>query len=261
MKKFLVFTFYLLPNVHFANNTLVIEGKYQNKNLYIQNSFASSGVGFCVYEVRVNGEVTTDEVNSSAFEIDLAQRNLKPGDNVSITIKHKEGCAPKVLNPDALKPIPTFETIDIKLNEEGILNWKTKGEQGSLPYIIEQYKWNKWVTVGEVQGKGTIDENEYSFKVAMISGENKFRVKQVGLNKKPRYSTEISVKNNRVPVSFNYDKSKQQIAFSDETAYEIYDRYGNLVKKGFGKSVDIANLEKALHYINFDNQTSEFTKK
>lgn len=261
MNKFLVFALSFLPVAAFSNNALVLEGKYQNKNLYVQNAFASSGVGFCVFEVRVNGEVTTDEVNSSAFEIDLAQRNLKPGDNVSITIKHKEGCAPKVLNPDALKPIPTFETIDINLTAEGLLNWKTKGEQGSLPYIVEQYKWNKWVAVGEVQGKGTAIENEYSFNVALISGENKFRVKQVGLNKKPRYSSETSLKNNRKALEFNYDKSKQQISFTDETAYEIYDRYGNLVKKGFGKNVDVTNLDKSLHYLNFDNQTSEFIKK
>lgn len=114
MNKIINFLLLIFPLACLSNNALVIEGKYQNKNLFVQNAFASSGVGFCVYEVRVNGEVTTDELNSSAFEIDLAQRNLKPGDNVSITIKHKDGCTPKILNPDALKPTPTFETIDIK---------------------------------------------------------------------------------------------------------------------------------------------------
>ena len=51
---------------------LIVEGKYQQKNLYIQNGFSSNGVGFCAYEVKVNGQVTADEVNSSAFEIDFA---------------------------------------------------------------------------------------------------------------------------------------------------------------------------------------------
>lgn len=261
MNKFYYLILIALPLASLANNALVIEGKYQNKNLYVQNAFAASGVGFCVYEVRVNGEVTTDEVNSSAFEIDLAQRNLKPGDNVIITIKHKDGCTPKVLNPDALKPTPTFETVSIDLTQNGVLSWKTKGEQGSLPYIIEQYKWNKWVPVGEVQGKGTPNENEYNFNVVLVSGENKFRVKQIGLNKKPRYSTEITVKNNKKPLTYIYDKNKQELIFNEETAYEIYDRFGNLVKKGYGKNVDVTNLEKALHYLNYDSQTTEFTKK
>lgn len=129
-----------------------------------------------------------------------------------------------------------------------------------MPYIVEQYKWNKWVSVGEVQGKGTPDENEYSFNIALISGENKFRVKQIGLNKKPRYSKEASFKNNRAAISFNYDKNKQSLVFTDNTDYEIYDRFGNLVKKGFGKNVDISNLENSIHYLNFDNQTTQFTK-
>ena len=34
---------------------LVVEGKYQQKNLYVQNGFSSSGVGFCAFQVKVNG--------------------------------------------------------------------------------------------------------------------------------------------------------------------------------------------------------------
>ena len=49
---------------------IILEGNYQGKNLYIQNPFGSGGVGFCVTEVLVNGNITTDEINSSAFEID-----------------------------------------------------------------------------------------------------------------------------------------------------------------------------------------------
>ena len=51
-----------------ATGVIVLEGHYQGKNLYVQNPFAGSGVGFCTFEVTINGEVTTDEVNSSAFE-------------------------------------------------------------------------------------------------------------------------------------------------------------------------------------------------
>ena len=43
-------------------DTLIIEGKYQNKNVYIQNGFGTNGVGFCAKEVKVNGQITTDEV-------------------------------------------------------------------------------------------------------------------------------------------------------------------------------------------------------
>src|SRR5687768_634529 len=92
-----------------AGGIIVIEGKYQNKNLYVQNGFSGSGVGFCAYEVTINGRTTTDEVNSSAFEIDFSQFQIQPGTAVVVEIKHKEDCAPKILNPEVIKPKATFE--------------------------------------------------------------------------------------------------------------------------------------------------------
>src|SRR4051812_13861614 len=85
----------------FAGN-IVLEGNYQGKNLYVQNPFAGSGVGFCTIKVEVNGQVTTDEINSSAFEIDFTNLQLKIGDKVSVKIEHKDDCKPKVLNPEVL---------------------------------------------------------------------------------------------------------------------------------------------------------------
>ena len=79
--------------------TLVLEGNYQGKNLFIQNPFSEAGVGFCVYEVTVNDQIATDEINSSAFEIDMGNFGLKIGDKVVVKIKHKDGCTPLVLNP------------------------------------------------------------------------------------------------------------------------------------------------------------------
>src|SRR5688572_15709655 len=120
--------------------TLLVEGKYQNKNVYVQNFFGGSGVGFCAFEVKVNGNITTDEVNSSAFEIDLASLKLKYGERVVIEIMHKDGCQPKVLNMEDLKPKPSFEVLTMNISSNGLLEWKTKNETGALPYIIEQFK-------------------------------------------------------------------------------------------------------------------------
>ena len=45
---------------------IVLEGNYQGKNLFIQNPFSEAGVGFCIFEVTVNDQIATDEINSSA---------------------------------------------------------------------------------------------------------------------------------------------------------------------------------------------------
>lgn len=246
----------------FSNaGVLIVEGKYQNKNIYVQNGFNNSGVGFCAFEVRVNGQVTTDEVNSSAFEVDLAPFKLNIGDKVSIEIKHKEGCIPKVLNPEVLKSKPTFDVVNININNEGILSWTTKNEMGSLPYVVEQYKWNKWVFVGEVNGQGTPVTHDYSFKVIPHSGENKFRVKQTGFGSAPRFSSPVTYSSLMEKPTFEISKDSKSVAFSSETSYEVYDFYGNVVKKGFGKTFDISNLNKGKYYLCYDSVVTEIEKK
>lgn len=262
MKNFIL-TLILFVCLHsgYAASTLVVEGKYQNKNLYVQNYFGGSGVGFCAIEVKVNGHITTDEVNSSAFEIDLAALKLKYGDKVTVEIMHKEGCMPKVLNVEDLKPKPTFEMLTMNITSGGLLKWATKNESGSLPFIVEQFKWNKWVPIGEVNGAGTPDEHNYEFQVTTHSGENKFRVKQVGLGSSVKFSDQVVLNSMTEKPKYNVPKDNNSIVFSYETAYEVYDIYGMIVKKGFGKDIRIDNLTPNKYYLCYDNQVTEFRKK
>ncbi len=242
---------------------LLIEGKYQNKNIYVQNSYAASGVGYCAYEVRVNGNVTTDEVNSSAFEIDLRNFNLQPGDGVTIQILHKGGCSPRILNPEALKPRPSFKTESITISNTGLITWSTLGETGSLPFIVEQYRWNKWVYVGEVEGIGKPTKNTYSFQItAPHSGENRFRVKQVGFNKEVRMTPDVKYTPTAVAaLTYTVSKDTKTIDLSGESMYEMYDVFGNVVLRGVGKKLDIADFDKGLYYVCFDNQVVEVRRK
>ena len=84
MKKIIFTTAALFASLlAFPIGTIVLEGNYQGKNLYVQNPYASGGVGFCVQEVKVNGKTTTDETNSSAFEIDLKAQGLKIGELIA----------------------------------------------------------------------------------------------------------------------------------------------------------------------------------
>lgn len=237
------------------SNILSIEGQYQNKNVYVSNSINSNGIGFCAYEVRVNGQITTDQINSSAFEIDLTLMKLNQGETVTIQIYHKDGCVPKVLNANVLKPMPTFTTKTIALDEAGTLKWTTTGESGSLTFDVEQYKWNKWVKVGEVQGIGTSTENNYEFKVILVSGENKFRVVQKGNLGKIQKSPTAEMNSSVQKPEFKFEKGAKKIVFTTETGYEVYDQYGQIRKKGFSESVDMSNLSKGEYYLSYDNTT------
>lgn len=245
-----------------ATGVIVLEGHYQGKNLYVQNPFAGSGVGFCTFEVTINGEVTTDEVNSSAFEIDFMNFQLKVGDPVIVKIKHKDDCKPKVLNPEVLKPKSTFEVVSMEINKDGNFNWTTKSETGKLTFIVEQFRWNKWIKVGEVDGTGTSAENTYEFKITPHSGENKFRVKQIDYSGKPRYSQASRYLSTVPAITFSPIKAKDVVDFTGETLFEVFDQFGNIVKKGYGNKVEITNLKKGIYYLNYDNKTGEtFIKK
>jgi hypothetical protein len=127
----------ILSNKGFAQGgVIILEGNYQGKNLYVQNPFGSGGVGFCVTEVLVNGNITTDETNSSAFEIDFKPHKLAIGEKVEIKIKHKDDCKPKVLNPEVLKPKSTFEVISMSVDKDGTIKWSTKSETGKLSSAV-----------------------------------------------------------------------------------------------------------------------------
>ncbi len=260
MKKIIltVLLFILISSAY--SGILVIEGKYQNKNIYVQNTYGGSGVGYCAQEVKVNGNITTDEVNSSAFEIDLLALKLKYGDKVTIEIIHKDFCKPFVLNAQDLKCLPTFELLSMNINNSGKLTWTAGHENGPLPYIVEQFKWNKWIPVGVVDGVGTPEAHDYEFQVAQHSGENKFRVKQVGFGSLPKYSSAVVLNSTTEKPNYALTKDYNALQFTRETAYELFDDYG-IVKKGFGKEINIKNLKKGKYYLCFDNQITEFEKK
>lgn len=241
---------------------IVIEGFYQGKDLYVKNPTGDKGVGFCVYEVQVNGEITSDEINSSAFIIDLHILGLQVGDPVLVEILHREGCSPKVLNEDAVLPQSTFEVVKLEMDPKGILKWETRNEMGELPYFVQQFKWNKWVTVGEVIGLGRMNGNRYSFKVDAHSGENTFRIAQRSGNGKGRYSDEVTyLASDRNPVTIISSKISNKMSFSSQTHFEIFDEYGRLVKRGYDRSVNLTDLGKGQYYINYDNRFGESISK
>lgn len=244
-----------------AQQRLVLEGHYQGKNLFVQNPYNDGGVGFCADKVTVNGDVTSDEINSSAFEIDFAKLGLKNGDAVSVVIEHSSDCAPKVLNSEILKPTSNCTYNSVELSTSGLLKWSTTGETGKLPFIVEIYNWNKWIPIGEVDGKGTSGTHNYEFQLTMHSGTMKARLKQIDHTKKPNSSQPKSVNSPKAEVTFEPKKVGKEILLSSKTRYEIYDAYGNLVKKGYGDNISCTNLEKGVYYLNYDNKGEKFLKK
>lgn len=259
-KRFLFFIF--LFQLGFAyGDKIELSGIFLGKNLYVMNPFSDSGIGFCVYEVSVNGQITGDELNSSAFEIDLSQFHFTIGEKISITLRYKNGCLPRIINPEAIKPKSTFSLQNASVDKKGVLHWTTQGELGSLPFVVQQFRWNKWITVGETDGKGTPETNKYELDVRPHSGKNLFRIFQLDYTEVPRYSSDIIYVSTSDPIYFGPEKVKTELLFTHSTLYEIYDSYGNIIFKGFGDKINLEGLQNGLYYINYDNTMGSFNKK
>jgi len=264
-KVILVILIFFLNLVAIA--ALSIEGRYQGKNLYVQNPMNDEGFGYCATKVLVNGDVMPGGTSVGAFEIDFSLFNIDIGEPVFIVIEHDNGCIPKILNPEVLLSRSTYSIVKMNISSEGKLEFRTKGEQGKLPFVIEQYRWNKWVAAGEVlgKGKGNGEENAYDFALTPHSGGNTVRIVQIDHSGIKRPSGEVKFVSNSPVIKKTPAKVKNQIKFiankkSIETQYEIYDAYGNIVKKGVGDYVDCSNLLRGVYYINFDNVNEKFIK-
>lgn len=261
-----IISFFLVLSCFFSlRANLSIEGSYQGKNLYVQNPEDEAGFGYCATKVTVNGDIMPGGVSRTAFEIDFSLFNIKVGDPVFIVIEHNDGCVPKILNPEVLLPRSTFKVTEMKISDDHILKWTTVEEQGKLPYIIEQYRWHKWINAGIVAGEGTAGPNDYKFEIIPHSGENKIRVVQIDHSGTKKKSDEIVFDSGLPEVSMTPKKVKTEIKFTAngqpaETRYEIYDAYGNIVKKGYASSVNCENLRNGAYYINFDNTNEKFIK-
>jgi len=257
LRKGLLVIAMILPTFLVAEEVIVLEGNYQLRNIFVNNLIGKDGVGFCVTNVFVNGEVSTDEINQNAFEIDLTLFNLNFGDEVTVEIHHKDGCKPDIINPLALKPQATFKTDAISIDDEAMITWSTTNETGVLPYRVQQFKWNKWVTVGEVQGKGNPGKHEYAFQANLVHGENRFRVIQKSGDGRVKVSPEVKVQSGTMMVSYEYDKKSNRVVFNGQTSFEVYDQYGQIVKRGHNNVVEMDDLSKGIYYINYDNTYAE----
>ena len=253
-------SFFILFSFLTFSQQLVLDGCYYEKNLFVLNP-SLGNENFCVKEVYVNNVKTNDEVNSNAFEIDLSHYKFNIGDSLKIILVHSNGCTPKIANPDAINPHNLFKFISAKVDRKGVLVWKIDGDPGEDPFGIEQFRWNKWVNVDEVQSTDTVETGLYNYKIKPNSGNNLFRIYQTDGSGNTVYSKDVRYRSMTKEVFLTSPRVTDVLSFSDETMYEIFDDKGNFILDGTGTQVDVKELTKGKYWVNYDNKTEQFTKK
>ena len=151
------------------------------------------------------------------------------------------------------------------MNSAGLLQWDTYNENGKIDFVVEQFRWNKWVESGKVLGTGRKSVNHYVFQLKLHSGKNRIRVAQYDNTNAGRFSKEVIIHSEEEEIFTNGTRIVNKIYFSNSkgrtrTKYEIHDAYGNLLKLGTSDYVDCSNLVNGLYYVSFDNKTDKFFK-
>lgn len=239
-------------------DTLILEHNtiYRGADLFVQNPFSGSGVGFCVTKVVVNDYAINDQISSSAFQVDLS--NFELGDSIHLKLFHSNGCQPKILPTDLRRGLESrADIIEISASQDSLF-FTTENELWPFYFAIEQYRWQAWRKVGEVAGVGVPTTKSYSFALdsCLISGENRFRIRQRSMHK-PKISKSTSVEIETKPIEFKVIREKNTINFTQATHFMMIDGFTNVVKKGYDSSIDISNLKKGEYRLNYDSIQEE----
>lgn len=185
----------------------------------------------------------------------LLPSSIVAGDDKNSKLGEKES------DIKAEKILATFEIQTFKVSKDGMVSWTSKNESGSLPYIVEQFIFDKWITVAKINGVGSPTPNSYSVPVILNSGENKFRVKQKGYDKMSKFSDAITYYSKKEAVTYAVTNKNQQLEFSSDTYFIVYNPYGAIVKQGYGNSLNISEYAKGYYCLVYDNKLGGFEKK
>ncbi|RZT92362.1 hypothetical protein EV201_2833 [Ancylomarina subtilis] len=257
----LLVVFFLFFSSLASSQELNVKGVFTGSNVYIMNPFAQTEDAFTIESISINGKPYSEAIQSSAFEVDLTHMGFKLGEDLRFSIKYKDSIVPSIINMEAIQAVSSFEMKKAFIDKDQFLNWGCTNEIGSLTFFVQQYRWNKWLTVGQLRGVGTDGLNYYRIKVPVHSGQNMFRVYQIDQSEKVRYSDTIQFHSKIKPVYLVNKKVTSRLNFSAPTQFEIFDTFGNLIFDGFGKEVRFDDLIPGKYYVNYDNTIGDFIKE
>ncbi len=254
---FLAFVFISLSSIA-QFDTLYHEGKYFNVNVYVFNPDVNGE--YSIQEIIVNEDTVRDDLATNGIEIDFTPLELKEEAEIDIKIIYVRGYLPTIVNPEALNGQQVFRFSRPKM-VKGKLQWRVSGDLSDYPIVIEEYKWNEWRVVGEVDPLDTVKNRLYQYELKVHSGTNRIRLYTTNVQGQKIVSKELRYHTRLIAVNLESTRVKEEIVFSAETDYEIYDSEGKMIKSGTERYVDVKDLIKGEYWLNFDNQTIKIKKK
>jgi hypothetical protein len=261
IQRILILLFIVITNTLYSQvDTISISGMYYGTNVYVYNPSVADS--FSIQKIIVNKDTISEELTTNGIEIDLGSYNLDEGARVNIMVLYKSSFAPVIVNPEALMPPIKFRISKPVYTKNDELQWQVRGVPGDYPIVVEQYKWNQWKNVAEVDPIDTVANNIYKIPIRPHSGKNIYRVKSINIKGEEVRSRDLIFNaSNHVSIYIQNKKFTDEITLSAKTEYEIYDMESNLLLSGYDRYIKIDKLPKGKYLLFFDNQIQEFKKK
>lgn len=238
---------------------LVLRGVYQGRDIFVQNPYSREDQRFCTERVLVNDKEVITNPKTSAFKINLSHLEIR--DIVVIRIFYREGCEPRIINPDVIQPVDGFEFMTAQASRQSI-SWLTKGELPGGKFYIEREEGNdNWIIVLESSGKGAVQSANYEVPVEHIAGINLYRIKYEGADGEENYSITFQYDFKEKPITFYINDVATKIYLSEETDYEISDINGRVYRRGRDRIISIQTLKPGSYILHIQDEEKPFIKK
>lgn len=238
---------------------MVLHGVYQGKDIYVQNPYSKEAVNFCTEAVYVNDEKVITNPRTTAYKIPLS--HLMVRDIIVIRIIYRDGCEPRIINPEVIHPIDGFEFLSAQAGRNAV-SWHTKGEITDGKFFVERKVTDKeWQVVEEHPAQGQIQSNNYQVPVDHRGGENTYRIHYKGDDNTEAYSVTFSYMYEEAPITFYPPEATNKLYLSEEAEYLIVDASGRKYKRGKGKIITIHNLQPGEYFLVIQERSEPFIKK
>lgn len=158
----------------------------------------------------------------------------------------------------ALTSISFLHSQDMKIDslsfdKSGQIKWVTVNEKAETKFEIEEFIWKKWMTIGQINGKG-IGNNSYSFFADTACGIYQVRIKT------GKYNSKAIDYPNPIKIKVTGGCTKPYVYFSHKSKFEVWDWNGKKLLSGCDSIINIKEFKKGNYFLNCGDKLTEFNK-
>lgn len=142
---------------------------------------------------------------------------------------------------------------NLSFDKSGQIKWTTINEKANAKFDVEEWRWAKWVIIGQINGTGN---GNYS---CSFLADTTCRIYQVRITSGQYHSASINYPN-PIKIDISGSCSKQVIRFHHMTKFEVWDKYENKILSGCDSILIFSDFKKGNYHLNVGDKLTQFFK-